>query len=126
WCQATVFQTSVFHVSRVQRIPPSVGFFQRSGEPYSTGYSARAKPSAGRRPLFAAGRAGDWSAAFALRRPLPSALGSGRPLAVPYFWAVPTRSALIWSGERPGRSCSRRAAAPDTTPVAIEVPVSRK
>src|SRR6266853_1123745 len=53
--QATLFQARVSHVSRNQGIPPRKGSFQLSGEPKRTGYSARAKPSAGRNPLLAQG-----------------------------------------------------------------------
>src|SRR6267378_386502 len=61
--QATLFQSRVSQVSRNQGMPPRKGFFQRSGEPKRTGYSERAKPSAGRSALLAqAASATGWSA----------------------------------------------------------------
>src|SRR6267378_3633290 len=163
--QAMLFQTRVSQVSRNQGMPPNVGSFQCSGEPKRTGYSARAKPSAGwsARLARAKGSPG-WGAlgtsapgtgalgtsvpstsgtstssgsvasraaimaANASSSPLPSAIGSGRPLPLscPYCCVVPTRNPLIWSGVRFGQPCRRSAAAPDTTPVAIDVPVRRK
>src|SRR6266581_3707210 len=51
--QATLFQTRVSQVSRDQKMPPKSGSFHCSGEPKRTGYSARAKPSAGRSPRLA-------------------------------------------------------------------------
>src|SRR5437879_728669 len=48
--QAMLFHTRVSQVSRNQGMPPRVGSFQCSGEPKRTGYSERAKPSAGRSP----------------------------------------------------------------------------
>src|SRR6266436_8298404 len=48
--QATLFQTRVSQVSNDQKMPPNSGSFHCSGEPKRTGYSARAKPSAGRSP----------------------------------------------------------------------------
>src|SRR5882762_8399298 len=149
--QATLFHSRVSQVSRNQGMPPRKGFFQRSGEPKRTGYSERAKPSAGRSPLL--GRlelSRVWSApprnppcttslldpvfcaavmaAYASSSPLPSAFGSGRtwPLPHPYACVVLTRIALIRSGVRSGRPSRRSAAAPETTPVDIEVPVRRK
>src|SRR5258706_301642 len=53
--QATLFHSKVSQVRRNQGMPPSVGSFQFSGEPKRTGYSERAKPSAGRSPLLAQG-----------------------------------------------------------------------
>ena len=45
----------------------------------------------------------------------------------PYMeWVWPTSSALTWSGVRPGRWLSRRAAAPETTAAACDVPLPRK
>src|SRR6267378_1186275 len=150
--QATLFHSRVSEVSGNQGMPPRKGFFQRSGEPKRTGYSERAKPSAGRSPLL--GRlelelSKVWSApprnppctslldpvfcaavmaAYASSSPLPSAFGSGRtwPLPHPYACVVLTRIALIRSGVRSGRPSRRSAAAPETTPVDIEVPVRRK
>src|SRR5437773_3627698 len=97
--QATLSQAMLSHVSAVQSMPPSVGSFQRSGIPRSTGRSERAKLSAGRSPRFArATRLSASGAVFgrpmpsvpelvavpllcmaakASRSPLPSALGSG-------------------------------------------------
>src|SRR6267154_122906 len=119
--QATLFQARVSHVSRNQGIPPRKGSFQLSGEPKRTGYSARAKPSAGRSPLLAQGTVTGFLsmparnppdrsppllgaashgaarvAAYASSSPLPSAIGSGRtwPLFPPYCCVVPTMSAL--------------------------------
>src|SRR5229473_2223828 len=51
--QATLFQTRVSQVSSDQKMPPNSGSFHCSGEPKRTGYSARAKPSAGRSPRLA-------------------------------------------------------------------------
>src|SRR5438105_752514 len=48
--QAMLSQTRVSQVSRNQGMPPSKGSCHCSGEPKRTGYSARAKPSAGRSP----------------------------------------------------------------------------
>src|SRR6266699_2931256 len=118
--QATLFQTRVSQVSRDQKMPPKSGSFHCSGEPKRTGYSARAKPSAGLSPRLAQGTgvglksvptrnppgrspgSGAASqgtamvAAYTLSSPLPSAIGSGRtwPLSSPYDCVVPTRSAL--------------------------------
>src|SRR5213592_1938329 len=100
--QATLFQTRVSQVSRDQKMPPNSGSFHCKGEPKRTGYSARAKPSAGRSPRLAqatgvglksvptrnppgrssgSGAASQGTArvaAFASSSPLPSAIGSGR------------------------------------------------
>src|SRR5216683_1859798 len=100
--QATLFQTRVSQVSRNQKIPPNSGSIHCSGEPKRTGYSARAKPSAGLSPrlaqaagvglksvptrnppdrspgLGAASHGTARVAAFASSSPLPSAIGSGR------------------------------------------------
>src|SRR6266705_3024162 len=118
--QATLFQTRESQLSRDQKMPPSSGSCHCSGEPKRTGYSARAKPSAGRSPrlaqatgvglesvptrnppdrspgLGAASHGTARVAAFASSSPLPSAIGSGRtwPLSSPYGCVVPTRSAL--------------------------------
>ena len=48
-------------------MPPSSGFFQRSGEPKRTGYSARAKPSVGRKPNDKKDRSGGSIAQLASR-----------------------------------------------------------
>src|SRR5258708_12026718 len=98
---ATLFQTKVSQVSTGQKMPPNSGSFHCSGEPKRTGYSARAKPSAGRSPrlaqatgvglesmptrnppdrspgLGAASHGTARVAAFASSSPLPSPLGSG-------------------------------------------------
>src|SRR6266571_982446 len=118
--QAALFQTRVSQVSSGQKMPPASGSFHCSGEPKRTGYSARAKPSAGRSPrlaqdttvgltsvptrnppdrspgLGAASQGAAMVAAYTLSSPLPSAIGSGRtwPLSSPYGCVVPTRSAL--------------------------------
>src|SRR6266702_2327096 len=100
--QATLFQTRVSQVSNDQKIPPNSGSIHCSGEPKRTGYSARAKPSAGLSPrlaqatgvglesvptrnppdrspgLGAASHGTARVAAFASSSPLPSAIGSGR------------------------------------------------
>src|SRR6266700_3732338 len=100
--QATLSQTRVSQVSSDQKIPPNSGSIHCSGEPKRTGYSARAKPSAGLSPrlaqatgvglesvptrnppdrspgLGAASHGTARVAAFASSSPLPSAIGSGR------------------------------------------------
>src|SRR5579884_1407169 len=65
-------------------------------------------------------------AAGIFRYPAPKVQGSAAPLGKPHLSALNIRRALIVSGERLGLACSSRAAAPETTGAAIEVPESRK
>ena len=57
-----------------------------------------------------------------LSRPRPCACGSAALSGA----APPRNSDFTWSGVRPGRCCSRSAAAPDTTAAAWLVPLPRK
>jgi hypothetical protein len=67
-------------------------------------------------------RSGAWTAVEAIASPLPEAAGAPPATGA----AVEVSSALIWSGVACGCSWTSRAARPDTTAAASEVPLPRK
>src|SRR6266851_843664 len=90
-------------------------------------YRLLAAASAGRRPRLAEPRGPLLTARYASLTPAPNEPWGGvLPEVCPKGRLVPIMTALTWSGVYSGCRSSSSATSPDTTAVAIDVPVRRK
>src|SRR5439155_23038429 len=96
--QAALFQSRVSQVISGQKMPPASGSCYCSGEPKRTGYSARAKPSAGRSPRLAQGTGAGLKSVPTRnppgRSPGPGAASQGTAMVAAYTLSSPLPSAI--------------------------------
>ncbi len=100
----------------------------RSGDPAASRKLARRKLARVQSIAPVAGSTRGFGTRPALADPLPS-IAAFASTAAPVpgtLRSVPTMAPLTWFGVMPGFFSMTRAATPETTPLAIEVPLTRK